>query len=149
MARKVPRSTLTQAEAEFIQLQRVARLASMDADGHPHIVPICYVFDGSHFYTPLDEKPKRVNDHDLRRVRNIAQHPEVALLFDRYEEDWSRLGYVLIRGGARLMTPQELDHHRALILLRERYPQYLSMALEGRPVIVITPKRISSWGAVG
>ncbi|HKV00714.1 MAG TPA: pyridoxamine 5'-phosphate oxidase family protein, partial [Ktedonobacteraceae bacterium] len=65
------RTTLTEAEAAFVQAQRVARLATADADGHPHIVPVCYAFDGTRFYTPLDEKPKRVNESRLQRVRNI------------------------------------------------------------------------------
>jgi PPOX class probable F420-dependent enzyme len=140
------RTTLTEAEAAFVQAQRAARLATSDADGHPHIVPVCYAFDGTRFYTPLDEKPKRVNESRLRRVRNIEARHEAALLIDQYDDDWSHLGYVLVRGRAELLQPEDPLHARALVLLRERYIQYRTMALEMHAVIVITPDSVTSWG---
>ncbi len=140
------RTTLTEAEAAFVQAQRVARLATSDADGHPHIVPVCYAFDGTRFYTPLDEKPKRVNESRLQRVRNIEARHEAALLIDQYDDDWSRLGYVQVRGRAELLQPEDSLHARALVLLRERYIQYRTMALETHAVIVITPDSVTSWG---
>src|SRR5437660_11970075 len=108
------RTTLTEAEAAFVLAQRVARLATADADGHPHVVPVCYAFDGSRFYTPLDEKPKRVEQRRLRRVRNIEARHEAMLLIDRYDEDWSRLGYVQVYGHAALLMPGEASHADAL-----------------------------------
>jgi PPOX class probable F420-dependent enzyme len=140
------RQELTEAEANFVRAERVARLATADADGNPHVIPVCYAFDGARFYTPLDEKPKRVAGDRLRRVSNIAARPAVALVIDRYDDDWSRLGYVLVRGHAALLAPAEALHAHALALLRERYSQYRAMALEKYPVIVISPRRISSWG---
>jgi PPOX class probable F420-dependent enzyme len=140
------RTTLTEAEPAFVQAQRAARLATSDADGHPHIVPVCYAFDGTRFYTPLDEKPKRVNESRLRRVRNIEARHEAALLIDQYDDDWSHLGYVLVRGRAELLQPEDPLHARALVLLRERYIQYRTMALEMHAVIVITPDSVTSWG---
>jgi PPOX class probable F420-dependent enzyme len=140
------RTTLTEAEAAFVQAQRAARLATSDADGHPHIVPVCYAFDGTRFYTPLDEKPKRVNESRLQRVRNIEARHEAALLIDQYDDDWSHLGYVLVRGRAELLQPEDSLHARALVLLRERYIQYRAMALETHAVIVITPDSVTSWG---
>lgn len=140
------RTTLTEAEAAFVQAQRAARLATSDADGHPHIVPVCYAFDGTRFYTPLDEKPKRVNESRLQRVRNIEARHEAALLIDQYDDDWSHLGYVLVRGRAELLQPEDSLHARALVLLRERYIQYRTMALEMHAVIVITPDSVTSWG---
>src|SRR5712692_122815 len=140
------RTTLTEAEASFVQVQRVARLATADADGSPHVVPVCYAFDGACFYTPLDEKPKRVAGKELRRVRNIEARHEASLLIDRYDDDWSRLGYVLVYGRAELLLPGDEAHASALVLLRERYVQYRSMGLEVLPVIVITLERVVSWG---
>jgi PPOX class probable F420-dependent enzyme len=140
------RSTLTEAEIAFVHAQRVARLATADAAGHPHLVPVCYAFDGERFYTPLDEKPKRVDISELRRVRNIEARHEAALLIDQYNDDWSQLGYVLVHGQADLLSPQDPAHAHALLLLRERYVQYRSMALESRQVIVITPDHVTSWG---
>jgi PPOX class probable F420-dependent enzyme len=141
------RHELTEAEASFVRAQRVARLATADADGNPHVIPVCYAFDGACFYTPLDEKPKRVAESRLRRVRNIVARPEVALVIDRYDDDWSRLGYVLVQGKAVLLAPPETLHAHALALLRERYSQYRAMALEKYSVIAISPEHISSWGS--
>ena len=140
------RTTLTEAEVAFVRTQRVARLATADANGNPHVIPVCYAFDGLRFYTPLDEKPKRVAGSKLRRVRNIEARPEVALVIDQYDDDWSRLGYVLVQGRAELLAPEDATHAHALVLLRERYSQYRTMALEIYPVIVITPVHVTSWG---
>src|SRR5579859_7905864 len=97
------RTMLTEEEIAFARKQRVARMATADADGHPHIVPVCYAFDGTRFYVPLDEKPKRVDESKLRRVRNIEARHEASLLIDQYDDDWSRLGYVLVSGSAYLI----------------------------------------------
>jgi PPOX class probable F420-dependent enzyme len=140
------RTTLTEAETQFVQAQRVAHLATSDEEGHPYVVPVCYAFDGERFYTPLDEKPKRVATNKLRRVRNIEARHEAALLFDQYDEDWSRLGYILVQGRADLLAPGDALHANALRLLRERYPQYRAMNLEVQRVIVITPNHITAWG---
>ena len=140
------RSTLRDAEIAFIHSQRVARLATSDADGHPHVVPVCFAFDGSRFYIALDEKPKRVEQRHLRRVRNIETRHEAMLLFDRYDDDWSRLAFVQVYGRADLLMPDAPGHAEALLLLRERYVQYRSMKLEAYPLIVITPEHIVAWG---
>jgi PPOX class probable F420-dependent enzyme len=140
------RATLTETEATFVHTQRVARLATADADGHPHVIPVCYAFDGTRFYTPLDEKPKRVAGRELRRVRNIEARHEASLLIDQYDDDWSRLGYVLVHGRADVLMPEDAGRGHALVLLRERYRQYRTMALETHPVIVIMPDRVVSWG---
>lgn len=140
------RTYLTERETSFIQHQRVARLATADEDGHPTLVPVCYAFDGTRFYTPLDEKPKRIDARKLKRVRNIEARHEAALLIDQYTDDWSQLGYVLIAGPAELVSPGHALHAAALPLLRARYVQYQAMALEHLPVIVLTPARVSSWG---
>ena len=144
------RTTLTETEIIFTNAQRVARLATADLDGHPHIVPVCYAFDGIRFYIALDEKPKKVDESKLRRVRNIEARHEVSLLIDQYDDDWSQLGYVLIHGYAGLLQPEESLHAQALVLLRERYIQYRSMELEKHTVIIITPDSVTSWGpAIG
>lgn len=131
----------------FIQAQRIARLATADADGRPHAIPVCYAFDGERFFIPLDEKPKRVDPLSLRRVRNLLERSDADLLIDRYDDDWSRLGYVLAHTRASLLAPDAPAHATALALLRERYPQYRAMALEERPLIALAPQRYSVWGA--
>src|SRR5712672_92887 len=107
------RTNLTESEVAFVQAQRVAYLATADEEGHPYLVPICYDFDGTRFYTPLDEKPKRVDESKLRRVRNIVARHEASLLIDQYDDDWSRLGYVLVHGHAGLLHPEDPLHAQA------------------------------------
>lgn len=140
------RNSFTEIEIAFMFRQRIAHMATSDADGHPYVVPVCYAFDGQRFYTPLDEKPKRVDARKLKRVRNIEARHEASLVIDQYSDDWSQLGYVLIYGRAELVLPGHALHTQALPLLRERYTQYRAMALENLPVIVITPERVNSWG---
>ncbi|MGH2479786.1 MAG: TIGR03668 family PPOX class F420-dependent oxidoreductase [Ktedonobacteraceae bacterium] len=144
----IRRADFTTGERAFIDQQRVARLATSDAGGHPTLVPVCYAFDGQKFYIALDEKPKSVEARQLKRVRNIEARHEASLLIDQYTDDWSQLGYVLVYGHAEIVPPGHAWHALALPLLRARYVQYHTMALETLPVIVITPERVSAWGSV-
>ena len=140
------RRKLDEQEALFVTKQRVARLATADEQGSPHVVPVCYAFDSQHFYIALDEKPKSVNVHKLRRVHNIEARHEASLVIDQYSDDWGQLGYVLLHGTADLIEASNELHEHAIKLLRQRYQQYRSMRLEQLPVIVITPDHITSWG---
>ena len=140
------RSELTETERAFAEAGRVARLATVDAQGHPHAVPVCYAADHQRFYSALDEKPKRTAATGLRRVRNIEARGEAALLIDRYDDDWSQLAYLLIQAKAELLWPGASGHAGALLLLRSRYPQYRTMNLEEQPVIALTPREVVSWG---
>ena len=138
---------IDQQTEKFIGRHRVARMATVDADAQPMLVPICYAFDGNHFYTPIDEKPKSVAASELKRVRNIKANSRVALVIDHYSEDWSELTYVLVSGEAEIIEPSmgDPEHARAVILLREKYQQYRSMAIDQRPIIRITPRRFKCW----
>ena len=129
---------------QFIREHRVARLATADGDGRPSVIPICYVLDGGTIYSPIDEKPKSVAARRLKRVRNIEANPHVSLVIDDYSDDWNQLGYVLIGGTAEVISAGA-EHARAVQLLREKYPQYLAMAIEERPIIRITPMQIKRW----
>lgn len=129
----------------LLRSARVAHLATAAANGQPHVIPICFVFDGKHFFSPIDEKPKRAAPTKLKRLRNIAENPNVALVIDRYDEDWLKLAYVLIFGKARILLSGK-KHQRAVKLLRRKYPQYRNMAIDERPMIVITPNTIRAWG---
>jgi coenzyme F420-0:L-glutamate ligase / coenzyme F420-1:gamma-L-glutamate ligase len=140
------RSELTEAERAFAEAGRVARLATVDAEGHPYAVPVCYAADERRFYSALDEKPKRITAARLRRVRNIETRGEATLLIDHYDDDWSQLGYLLIQAKAELLWPGASGHAGALLLLRNRYPQYQTMNLEEQPVIALTPTHVVSWG---
>jgi PPOX class probable F420-dependent enzyme len=139
----------TDRERAFILSHRVARMATADKMGRPLVVPICYAYDGMCLYTPIDKKPKRVPVDGLKRVRNISENPNVSVVIDEYQEDWTRLGYVIIHGRAEIIKRGK-EYLRSLRLLCERYPQYKSMNLSklNLPVIKIVPNRITSWGAV-
>jgi coenzyme F420-0:L-glutamate ligase/coenzyme F420-1:gamma-L-glutamate ligase len=131
----------------FINAQRLARFATVDEQGRPHVVPICFAYHDGTVYSVLDAKPKRVPVRELRRVRNLIANPNVQLVFDRYEEDWTRLAYVQLRGIARVIEagPEQAE---AVRLLRERYEQYKTMDLEDAPVIGVTIEGFVSWGNV-
>ena len=131
--------------AAFVRAQRTARFATVDVRGRPHVVPICFACEAGRVYSVLDAKPKRVPVRDLRRVRNLLANPHVQLLFDRYDEDWSRLAYVQLRGTASLLT-EGVEHAGALVRLRARYPQYVAMGIDGQPVIKVTLVDHVAWG---
>jgi len=131
---------------ELIRNARVARLATASPQAEPHVVPICFVYDGTAFYSVLDAKPKRVAPERLKRVRNLRANPRVALLIDEYDEEWSRLRYVLVLGEAELLAAGP-EHARALARLREKYPGYRTMPLEDAAMIKIRPRRLILWRA--
>src|SRR5947208_15393411 len=110
----VKRTTLTEAETTFVAAQRVARLATADAEGNPHVIPVCYASDGSRLYTPLEEKPKRVAESKLRRIRNIAARPEVAMVIYQYYDDSSRRRYVRVQRQGELLEPENAPPARNL-----------------------------------
>ena len=131
-----------------LEATRVGRLATLDASRGPHLVPICFAYDGSVFYSAIDRKPKRVSPNQLARLKNISAMPQVALLVDEYDEDWTRLWYVLVRGEAELVSASE-ERRRALRQLRAKYPQYDSVMLaDDAPILRITPQRITAWGKI-
>lgn len=136
---------------EFIRDHRVARFATADADCQPVVVPVCYVFDGEVVYSALDEKPKSVEPEKLKRARNIEINPKVSMVIDDYSEDWGELQYVMISGRAEIIAPGQnvIEHARAIEMLREKYPQYRSMAIDKRSLIKITPVSVKRWASRG
>lgn len=138
------------AVKKILKNARVARLATLDDKNRPHIVPICFVCDGKLLYTAVDRKPKRVSRERLVRLRNIQAVPRIALLIDQYDDDWTQLWYVLIRGKAKLIPKSaHAEHARAIRKLRAKYPQYAQgMLADDAPVIRITPERTTFWGKI-
>jgi coenzyme F420-0:L-glutamate ligase / coenzyme F420-1:gamma-L-glutamate ligase len=139
-------TTISPEQRAFLSAERVGRLATVDGEGRPHAVPVCYAELGGRLYTPIDEKPKAGDPRSLRRVRNLLANPSVCLVVDRYDEDWTRLAWLQVRGTAALVEDAE-EQARALAALRARYPQYRAMALEALPLIRITPTRLVGWAA--
>ena len=128
----------------LVREARVARFATVDEHSRPHVVPVCFAYQDGIAYIALDTKPKRVAVTSLRRVRNLLANPQVQLLIDHYEEDWSRLVYVQLRGHAGLIEPGP-EHAEALGLLRDKYPQYRDMPLDVAPFIRIEVYDAVSW----
>jgi PPOX class probable F420-dependent enzyme len=122
---------------------RVARLATIDPDGRPHLVPIVFALDGDTLYSAVDRKPKR--SRTLRRIENARARPDVTILVDHYEDDWSRLWWIRLRGRARVLDGGE-EHDRALELLTAKYPQYRSEPPAG-PVLAVDVTELREWSA--
>ena len=139
--------TISVAVRKRLLSARVARMATLSAEHRPHLVPICFVYDGSFFYTAVDRKPKRVASKSLTRLKNINATSKVAVLIDEYQDkDWTQLWYVMVRGRASLISsPAERRH--ALGLLRKKYHQYATgMLADDAPIVRIRPQRITAWG---
>jgi PPOX class probable F420-dependent enzyme len=142
----MPPITLNERQRRFLDASRVGHLATADRNGAPHLIPVCYAVDGASLYITVDEKPKR-RDVPLKRVRNILENPQAAFVVDRWDEDWSRLGWIMLRGPAEILYAGA-EHDRAQAVLRERYPQYRTMALGELPVIALRIARATSWGDI-
>jgi PPOX class probable F420-dependent enzyme len=124
---------------------RVARLATVDAGGRPHLVPIVFEVAGDTVYSAVDAKPKRTTA--LRRLANIAANPHVALLVDHYDDaDWDALWWVRADGTARVVDAGAIEGRTAIRLLAERYPQHRDRPPSG-PVIAVDVERWLGWAA--
>lgn len=144
---------LSRTERAFLHGARSAILVTIAADGRARPVPICFVLDPDRpvLYTPLDEKPKTVDDpRQLARARDIEADPRVAVLVERWDEDWANLAWLRCAGAASMIEAETstADRTAAIAALREKYPQYSAHDLEARPIIRVTIERATSWGAL-
>jgi PPOX class probable F420-dependent enzyme len=136
--------TIPQAARGFLDACRVGHLATADARAAPHVVPVCFACTDTTLYITIDAKPKG-DAAGLKRIRNILANPQAAFIADHYDEDWSRLGWVMLRGGAQIIDAGA-EHDRAQTLLRARYPQYRTMPIEALPVIALRVAHVTTWG---
>jgi PPOX class probable F420-dependent enzyme len=136
---------LSPSDVEYLARHRVGHLSTANAEGQPHVVPVCFALFRGRIVIPLDEKPKQVAVGQLRRVRNIRENPSVAFVVDDYDEDWCQLSYLLVRGIAELRGADADDQQLIVGSLRQKYPQYASMPLERSPTIRIVPTAIVRW----
>ena len=136
---------LTEEQRQFLEAERVARLATADAAGRPHVVPICYALLGDAVCFTIDEKPKKKPGAALKRLANLQENPFAALVVDRYDEDWSLLAWVMVRGRAEIFR-DGAEHDRAQAALRARYPQLAAMRIAHLPVVAIRIDHATSWG---
>jgi PPOX class probable F420-dependent enzyme len=135
---------LSEAQQRFLAGARVGHLATADPRAAPHIIPVCYALGEGSLYITVDEKPKR-RDIPLKRLRNIMENPQTSFIVDRWDEDWRRLGWVMLRGSAEILYDGP-EHDAAQVLLTARYPQYRAMKLADLPVIALRIAQITSWG---
>lgn len=126
-----------------VEAARVARLATVAADGRPRLVPIVFVLEGDTLYTAVDEKPKRT--HELARLADVEAHPDVAVLVDEYDEDWTRLWWVRLRGTGRVLRSGP-ERHRAIGLLATKYPQHRAERPRGA-VLAVEVTEWRGWSA--
>ena len=139
---------LSVRERAFVETRRVAHLATADSRAVPQVVPVCFGLAEDALYITIDQKPKRDGGRPLKRLRNIAENPRVSVVFDRYDEDWRRLAWVMLHGRAGILT-EGPEHDRAQALLRARYRQLEAMEIGPLPVIVMRIERVASWGDLG
>jgi PPOX class probable F420-dependent enzyme len=145
---KAAPASLSPEQTAFLVRQRVARLATADAAGRPHAIPVCFAYAPGSIFIALDEKPKDVPATRLKRVRNILENPDVSLVADRYAENWDLLAFVMVRGRAELLKPGSEEHAAAVRLLRGKYHQYEAMRIEENPIIAVRAEKAASWGAL-
>ena len=137
----------------IINTAKVARLATVDLEGKPHLVPVVFIYDNDRdiYFIPIDEKTKRSRPENLKRVRNIKENPNVSFLIDEYNENWTKLYFIMIQGKASIIGgKKELDQNemsllkKAHKLLRYKYSQYQKIGI-GEYVILIKPQKVIAW----
>jgi PPOX class probable F420-dependent enzyme len=139
------RHVLSSRERLFVRSRRVGYLATADSCAIPHVVPVCFAIAEAALYVTIDEKPKKNPGHSLKRLRNIVENANVAVVVDRYDEDWALLGWVMMRGCADILASGG-EHDNAQSMLRARYPQLEAMQIAHHPVIAVRIERTTSWG---
>jgi PPOX class probable F420-dependent enzyme len=143
----VPASPLTAEQTLFVERARRAHLATAARDGTPHVVPVCFaLLDGATVVFAVDDKPKAPG-RKLKRLRNLEDNPRFALVIDRWDEDWSRLGWVMLSGRGHVLR-DAARRAAAVRELRGRYPQYVAMGLdpERHVIVALAVDRVRAWG---
>ena len=135
---------------DLLHSSKIARLATVDpANNQPYVVPVVFAFNGNNIFIPIDDKPKRVNSNQLKRVKNIQKNPNISFLIDIYDDkDWNNLSYLMIQGKARIANMvNDIDIiEKAHFLLSNKYLQYRNMIVElGDKCIVIDIKKTIIW----
>jgi PPOX class probable F420-dependent enzyme len=135
----------------IIDKARVARLATVDTECKPHVIPVVFVFDNDCYFIPIDAKTKRSRPERLKRAKNIQQNPNVALLIDEYNENWRKLYFIMIQGKASIIGGKKLEQQNELLLLEkahkllsDKYLQYQEIGI-GEYVIMIIPQKVITW----
>ncbi len=136
---------LTEYQLAFLEEQKIGRLTTLEGDGSPQVLPVCFAATATSVYITIDQKPKSGDPRKLTRLQNIRRNPKVALVADHYDHnDWSQLRWLMVRGDAEILD-EGLEHDQAQDLLRARYLQYREMVLDDLPVIAIRVTDVRGW----
>ena len=135
----------TPEQRRFLDTRLVAYLTTVDAAGAPHAVPVCFALSGGTAYVVSGGEHNRTGRRLDKRLRNLARNPRASLAADHYEDDWDRVAWVRVDGPAEVFASGD-EHTEAVRLLRERYPQFVDMDLDGAPVIALRIDRVLSFG---
>lgn len=135
---------LTDRQRHFLATRRVGHLATAGPNAEPHVVPVCFAIVGETLYITIDRKPKRAGA-SLQRIVNLRANPKACFIADHYDEDWTRLGWVMLRGDAEVLVDGR-EHDAAQALLKQRYRQLAAMDLTTLPVIALRVVHASGWG---
>lgn len=136
---------LSDRQKSFLAARRVGHLATTGPDGQPHVVPVCFVVADTALYSTIDGKPKRPGR--LRRIANLLANPAACFIADHYDEDWTHLAWLMLRGDAEILGDGS-EHDAAQALLKARYPQLETMDIADQQVIALRIARVTEWGAV-
>jgi PPOX class probable F420-dependent enzyme len=130
----------------LLHTHRIGHLATADKAGVPHLVPVCFAYNGQAIYSAIDHKPKQRTGYGMKRIRNMLENPRVAFLVHHYEEDWQQLYYVLIRGPASILESGS-ERQQALMLLEQKYQQYQERHLTSSDglVVKVVPETVNRW----
>ena len=135
----------TPERRRFLDARLVAYLSTVDAAGAPHAVPVCFALADETAYVVSGGERNRTGGRLDKRLRNLARNPRASLVADHYEEDWDRVAWVRVDGPAEVFTSGG-EHAAAVRLLRERYPQFDDMDLDGAPMIALRIDRVLNFG---
>jgi PPOX class probable F420-dependent enzyme len=114
------------------------------------LISVVFVYDNDYYFIPIDQKSKRSKPENLKRVKNIQQNPNVALLIDEYNEDWRKLYFIMIQGKASIIGGKELEQNEQVLLqkahkmLSGKYVQYQEIGI-GHYIIMIVPQKVITW----
>jgi PPOX class probable F420-dependent enzyme len=134
--------TLSKWARELLAAERVARLAYVDDEDRPRVLPVTFAVAGAAVWSAIDHKPKRTTEP--ARLRHLRRRPEAALLADVYADDWERLAWVQLLGRVEVVPPAESPE--ALEALSQKYPQYAERTPPG-PLLRLTVERALQWRA--
>ena len=140
-----PVTAPTPEQQRFLDTRLVGYLTTVDAGGAPHAVPVCFVLSDETAYVVSGAERNRAGGRLDKRLRNLARNPRASLAADHYEDDWDRVAWVRVDGLAEVFTSGG-EHAEAVRLLRERYPQFDDMDLNGAPMIALRIDRVLSFG---